>query len=479
MTSEIKKLGSDTILYGMGTILPRVINSILVPFQTRVFPKEDYGEISELYGYVAFFNIIFLFGMETTFFRFANKPGHDPDRIFRATQTVVLTISLLVTALLLIFQNQISAAFSISNPNLVSWIALIILIDAVVAIPFARLRLRNKPFQFSLYKVLNISVLVGLNVYLLVYAGFPSPGIELVFLANLLANALFLIFFFKDLISWRPLIDKAVLPDLLSYSFPIVVTGLAGMTNEMFSRIAIDNWLPQNFYPGKSPEYIQGVFSACYKFSIFMSIAVQAFRFAAEPFFFSKASDKNSPALFAKVNHYFVLFASAIMIVICLNLDWLKYFVDPESWAGLIMVPFLLLGYLFLGVYFNVSIWFKVTDKTYFGTIIAIVGAVLTVGLNYLLIPVYGIIGSSLVTLICYFTMTALGYGFGQRYYPIPYTVGKDLAIITIACLLVFINTKIVIDNVILSIGTRGLVSLVVLWITYRLTFRKSDSINA
>ena len=463
----------------MGTILPRTINFILVPLQTRVFPKEEYGEISELYGYVAFFNIIFLFGMETAFFRFANKPGHDPARIFRETQTVVLAISVLISLLLIGFHHEINQAFAISNPNLVIWISLTMLIDAAVAIPFARLRLNSKAIQFTLFKVANVLVLVGLNFYLLSYAGISSPGIELVFLANLIANSLYLIFFFKDLITWRPLIDKRFLPELFSFSFPIVVTGLAGMTNEMFSRLAINNWLPENFYPGKSPDYIQGVFAACYKFSVFMSIAVQAFRFAAEPFFFSKAEDKNSPALFAKVNHFFILFASAFMIVICLNLDWLKYFVDQESWEGLIIVPFLLLGFLFLGVYFNISVWFKVTDKTYYGTVIAIIGAVITIVLNYLLIPVYGIIGSSLVTLICYFTMTALCYGLGQRYYPVPYTIGKDLTIITTACLIVFMNMKLEIPNLIFSIILRGLISLGILWLVYHITFRKSDSINA
>lgn len=476
MKGEIKKLASETVLYGVGTILPRMLNFLLVSVHTRVFPEEAYGDISELYGYVGFFNIIFLFGMETAFFRFANKEGQDPNKIFRIAQTVVMAISICLSCIFLAAHVPIAKEYS-ANSNIVLWIILTLLVDAIVAIPFARLRLQKKAFHFTAFKLMNIALYIGLNFYFLFYAGDPAPGIELVFLANFLANAVYLIFFFKDLISWRPLFDKVISPQMLSYSYPIVLTGLAGMTNEMFSRVAIDNWLPKNFYPGKSSDYVQGVFSACYKFSVFMSLAVQAFRFAAEPFFFSRASDKNSPELFAKVNHYFVLTACAIMVGICLNLAWMKYFIGPtytEGLAeGLAIVPVLLLGYVFLGIYYNMSVWFKVTDKTHFGTIITLVGAILTVSLNYLLIPALGIMGSAYATFICFAAMTILCYTLGQRYHPIPYTIGKDLAAISIACLLVFINARIEIENEIVSIGARGFVSILAAWIVYKMAFGK------
>jgi O-antigen/teichoic acid export membrane protein len=474
LTSDIKKLASETVLYGVGTILPRMLNFLLVPLHTSFFKQEDYGAISEFYGYVAFANIIFLFGMETAFFRFSSKPGNETKRIFRITQTVVTTISLSLSVVLLIFYRSLAEAFSISEGRIIIWILLTILIDTLVAIPFASLRLNKRPIRFTVYKLINIGLLIGFNLYFLFLAGNASPSIEVVFLSNVLANAVYLVFFFKDLIAWRPLFDKNLSPEILSYSYPIVLTGLAGMTNEMFSRIAIDNWLPKNFYPGKSSDYIQGIFSACYRFSVFMSLVVQAFRFAAEPFFFSKASDKNSPELFAKVNHYFILVACALMLGICLNMDWLKYFVDSGYWEGLNIVPVLLLGYIFLGIYYNISIWFKVTDKTYFGTIITMVGAVVTISLNYWLIPLYGIMGSSVVTLLCYFSMTVLCYLIGQRYFPVPYTIGKDLLVISFTCLLVFVNAQIAIENKILSIGLRGVVSLIIVWVVYRITFRKT-----
>lgn len=460
MTGEIKKLASETVLYGLGTMLPRMLNFLLVPLQTRVFPKEDYASISELYGYAAFLNIIFLFGMETAFFRFSNKEAAQHERIFRVTQTVVLGISGAFTILFLFFIPSLSTAFHVSNPNVITWLALTLLVDAIVAIPFARLRQQKRTLAFASYKIINVTLLVGLNLYFLVYSGNPAPAIEFVFIANFVANAAYLLFFYKDLLSWRPLFDKKITPEILTYSYPLVITGLAGTTNEMFSRIALNDWLPKNFYPGKTPEYMQGVFAACYKFSVFMSIIVQAFRFAAEPFFFSKASDKNSPALFARVNHYFVLLACVIMVGICLNLDWLKYYVDKESWQGLAIVPILLLGYIFLGIYFNMSVWFKVTDRTYYGTIITIIGAVVTIAFNYLLIPQYGIIGSSIATVLCYFSMTVLCYVFGQRFYPIPYSIGKDFLLLAGTCAIVYLNMKLEIPNFWVSVAVRAFASI-------------------
>ena len=479
LTTEIKKLASETALYGVGTILPRMLNFFLVALHTRVFKEEDYGGISELYGYVAFANIIFLFGMETAFFRFSNKEGMDRQRIFQLTQTVVLIISSVLSIIFLIFYQQIAQGFSLADKSIVIWIVLTMLVDAAVAIPFAQMRSQKKAVRFVSYKLVNIALLIGLNFYLLLYAGYESPGIGLVFLANFLANAVYLIFFFKSLISWKPIFDRKVSPQIFSYSYPLVFTGLAGMTNEMFSRIAIDNWLPNDFYPGKSSKYVQGIFSACYRFSVFMSLVVQAFRFAAEPFFFSKASDKNSPALFAKVNNYFILIACTCMVGICLNMEWIQYFIGPKYREGLAeglsIVPVLLMGYIFLGIYYNISAWFKVTDRTHVGTIITVFGAAITIGLNYWLIPLYGIMGSACVTLICYACMAALCYIIGQRYYPMPYSIGKDIMTLIITTAIVWANYQIEIANQVLSIGLRGGFSVLIALIVYFIIFRKRE----
>jgi O-antigen/teichoic acid export membrane protein len=334
------------------------------------------------------------------------------------------------------------------HSGLVLWLCAIMFIDAVVSIPFARLRLQKKAIQFALFRITNVVILIGLNVYFLKLVYDPAIGIRYVFLANLIANAAYLLFFFKLLISWRPAYDPIMTPKVTTYAYPIMITGLAGMTNEMFSRLTLDWWLPKNFYPGKTSEYALGIFGACYKFGMFMNLAVTAFRYAAEPFFFSNAADKQSPELFAKVNYYFVIVCCTILLGVSLNLDIVKYFLrSPLYWEGLPIVPILLLAYLFLGVYYNLSVWFKLTDKTYYGTFIAAGGAIFTIAGNYILIPVAGYVGSTWVTLLCYFLMTATSYYLGRKFYPIPYDIGRTMAYIVGTTLLVYAANLLTFDS--------------------------------
>ena len=439
--NQLKRLAGETVLYGLGSIVPRFLNFLLVPLHTSVFAPEDYGVITKLFAYVAVINIIFMFGMETAYFRFATKPGAEEKRVFNLAQTIVVSISILFSLIFIVWANPIAQFLLIpTHADLVIWLAIIMLIDAVVAIPFARLRLEKKASRFAIGKLINISILVGLNLFFLKISFNPSIGVGYVVLANLLANSFYLLFFAPTLLSWRPAFDGKISPSMLSYAYPIMFMGLAGMTNEMFSRLTLEWWLPKDFYPGKSGDYALGVFGACYKFAMLMSLAVQAFRYAAEPFFFSNASDKNSPQLFAKVNHYFIIVCCALLLAVSINLDILKYFLgNEEYWEGLSIVPILLTGYLFLGVYYNLSVWYKLTDKTHYGTLITVGGAIITIILNYLLIPTLGYVGSSWVTLICYFSMTIACYLLGQKYYPIPYAVLKSLSYITVTIALIYL----------------------------------------
>jgi len=341
-------------------------------------------------------------------------------------------------------------------------------IDAVVAIPFARLRLQKKATRFALGKLLNVIILIGLNIYFLKISYNPSVGIAYVVLANLIANAFYLLFFWQTLISWRPAYDKNISPAMISYSYPILLTGLAGMTSEMFSRQTLDWWLPEDFYPGQSSAYALGIFGACYKFAVLMNLAVQAFRYAAEPFFFSNASDKKSPQLFAKVNHYFVIVCCILLLGVVINLDLLKYLLgDSKYWEGLPIVPILLLGYLFLGVYYNLTVWFKLTDKTYYGTIITVIGAIVTIAANYYLIPLYGYMGSSWATLISYLTMTILCYMLGQKHYPIPYNVIKSVGYIILTTALAYAVSFISIENQWAATSFHAFILIAYLFIIY------------
>jgi O-antigen/teichoic acid export membrane protein len=474
---KIRRLAGETVLYGLGSILPRAINFLLVRLHTKVFMPEEYGVITTLYAYAAFINVIYLFGMETAYFRFSSKPEADEKRIFNLAQTAVLGVSLVFSILLIIFYQPVAVALELPNhPEYVIWFVAIMFVDALVAIPFARLRFQKKALQYAAGKLINIGIVVVLNLYYLNFAFDPSIGVGFVFLINLLANLFYVFFLFRTLLAWRPAYDPAISPHMLSYSYPIMITGLAGMINETFSRSMLVWWLPRDFYPGKTAEYAVGIFGASYKFAVLMNLVVQAFKFAAEPFFFSHASDKNSPELFARINHYFIITCCVILLAVSINMDVVKHLLlgDQQYWVGLKIVPILLLAYLFLGVYYNLSVWFKLTDRTYFGTALAIGGAIITVGGNYLVIPIAGYLGSSWVTLVCYFVMTVASYLIGQRYYPIPYRVKQDILYIIFTVGLVYgVTEGIHIQNAIVSFAVHQVILVAYLLVIYLLERRE------
>ncbi len=452
--SKLKKLAGETVFYGLSTIVPRGLNFFLVALHTRIFEPKEYGVITNLLGYVALLNIVYMFGMETTYFRFVNQPKADKKKLFNQAQTIVVSISTFITALLIVFSTPLSHHLHIDNhPEFIIWLALIMLIDASVAIPFARLRNEKKPIRFAAAKLINVGIVLLLSyIFLSLKVGYhPAIGVGYVFLINLIANAFYLFYLVRLLLEWRPEFDRAAFKKMLIYSYPIMLTGLAGITNEMFSRITLGWWLPSGFYANQTTDEALGVFGACYKFSVIMLLAIQAFRFAAEPFFFSNAADKNSPKLFAQVNHYFTVFGCILLLTISINMDLFKFYISSRYWEGLPIVPILLLAYLIIGCNYNFNVWFKVTDKTYFGTIITVGGAVLTISLNYLLIPIGGYLASSLVTLIVFFLMAASCYALGQKYYPIPYKITHELILIAITIALVYGVSYFTIPNQILA----------------------------
>jgi len=446
---RIKRLAGETILYGLGSIVPRFLNFLLVPLHTAVFNPEDYGVITKLFAYAAVVYTIFTFGMETAYFRFATKPGNDEKKVFNLAQTVVLAISVCGTLLFVLLASPIAELARVpGKTNYIYWLSAIMFIDAIVSLPFARLRLLKKPMLFAAGKLINVTILVALNVYFLKYAYTPALGVSFVMIANVIANSFYILFVFRSLVSWRPTYDKDLTPVMFTYAYPVMITGLAGMTNEMFSRTTLDLWLPEGFYEGQSSAHALGVFGACYKFSVVMTLATQAFRYAAEPFFFSSALDKDSPALFSRVNHYFVIVCCIILVGVSINMDIFQYFLrGPEFREGLFIVPILLLAGMFLGIYYNFSTWFKLTDRTYFGTIIAAGGVVVTIAANYLLIPIAGYLGSSYASLLCYFSMAIACYLLGQKFYPIPYQIGRGAAYILASIVIVYAVNQVSILN--------------------------------
>ncbi len=465
--SIAKKLASQTAIYGVSSIVGRVLSYLLVPIYTAHFAAAEYGIVTSLYAYVSFLNVVFTYGLETTFFRFANRPGEDRQELYNRTLSLLLLSSIVLTVLLALLARPLLALLHLppSHYEYAIWIALILGLDAVAALPFARLRLENKARLFAAIRLTNILLYVGLNLFFvvlcpavlqskpdallatlrpLVQAVYnPTMGVGYVFLSNLAASALTLLLLGRELLDFRfrwPRLD--FLRPLLAYALPLMMMGMAGMVNEMLDRVLLPTYLPEGFYPGLSSLAAVGVYGACYKLSIFMSLIIQAFRYAAEPFFFAQSTEKNSPATFALVLKWFTLCCTFIFIGISLNLSWIGplFLRRPEYLTGLGVVPILLLANLFLGVYYNLSVWFKLTDKTYYGTYIGAAGAVLTVALNILLIPLLGYMGSAWATLACYFMMAAICWWLGERHFPVPYPVGRLLVWLLAAVALVLLG---------------------------------------
>ena len=493
--STFKKLASDTALYGISTILGRMLNFVLVPLQTYVFARP--GELAsnvELYSYVAVLLTIYILGLETAFFRFAarNKGlenAAERQRVFNDAQSIVMLVTGVSTLFILLLTPELAVWLNYPGQQLfIVWTALIVAIDAVVAIPFARLRVENKPRQFVRAKIISIALVVFFNFFFLIVcrdinAGKyltvfqplirwfynPAIGPGYIFLANLLGNAAYFLLLRDAFRGFRFRIDPMQARVLLTYAFPIMLTGLAGVVNSMTDRLFLQHWLPEDFYPGLTNKDALGIYGNCLKLSVFMALAIQSFKFAADPFFFSQAEDKNAPDLLARVTKWFLIVCLFIWVGVSLNLDIIGLLVSKRYRSGLGIVPLLLLANLFLGVYYNIAFWFKLSDKTSYGTLITVVGAVITVLGNIFLIPLIGYTGCAVAFLTSSFVMMALCYVLGEKYYPVPYNVRSALLYITGSGLLIGLTLYFPISNLWLAVPVHlilfGLFTAVVLFV--------------
>jgi len=455
--SRIKTLAKETAIYGISSILGRMLNWLLVPLYTQYMIPAEYGIVTELYAYVAFLVILYTYGMETAYFRFATSGNKDEKTIFSLTQTSILFSSLLLSSILILFSTPVVNYLEYpGQERYIVWFSIILAIDAISAIPFAKLRLAGRSKQFAAIKLINIFINIGLNLFFIVYCTrvvqqdhhamkdfvltfFDEKNlVDYVFISNLIANGFVILLMSPVIFKMKIEIDRATMINMYRYAFPIMIMSLAGVTNEMLSRAVLKKWLPDGFYENYSNQAALGIFGAAYKLSVFMTLAIQAFRYAAEPFFFSRAKDADSKRLFSRVMEGYILFSSFILIVISLNLDIIgKLFLRSASYReGLVVVPILLLANLFLGIYYNLSVWFKLTDKTYYGTFISIIGALITIILNFLLIPLLGYLGSAFATLACYVVMSGINYYYGQKHYPIPYKFLKAMLYIFVASIM-------------------------------------------
>ncbi len=439
--NPLKKLASQTAIYGLSSVVGRLLNYLLVPLYTRYFLPEEYGVVTELYAYVAFLVIILTYGIETAFFRFSQKENN---RIVYSTSLISLLFSsLLFIILMFVFSENISSSIGYpNNQEYVKWFALIIGLDAISSISFAKLRALNKATRFALIRLVNIFINIGLNLFFIIYCPYaiennlqslnfvnsvysPSIGVGYIFIANLFASAITILMLLPEMINSVWIFERNLWKKMMIYASPLLIAGLAGMTNETIDRILLKYLLPES--SNISREI--GLYGAFYKLSIIMILFIQTFRFAAEPFYFSQEREHNSRKIYADVMKYFIIVTSFIFLIVTTFYDFFINFLGSKYHddRGFLVVSILLFANFFLGIYYNLSIWYKLTEKTRYGAYIAIFGASITIILNILLIPVFGFVGCALATLICYSSMVLLSFYLSNKHFPTPYNYYRIL----------------------------------------------------
>ena len=456
--SVLKKFAGHTLIYGLSTIIARVLNFVLTPLFVNKFPAAVYGVFTNLYSWAALLNNLLAFGMETTYFRFIEKHEGDKKAVFNNSFALVLSISVLFILTVLLLQEPIAKTLASLLGNgaalsdfkeYVIFFSVILVSDALAVLPFARIRAENRPVRFATIKLVNILTFVGLNLFFIVLvpnlieAGSMSwlqfekwyrPGwLGYVFVSNLSASVLTLFLLLPELRQFRPKVDLSLLSSMVRYSWPILVANISFIITELIDKILL---IPR-LLPAEQAATDLGIYGAVSKLAIFLSIAVQAFRLGAEPFFFSYAKNSNARQTYAVIMDYFIILMVLAMVGLTANIEVLKYFIkssDPleqvKYWSGLQVIPVLLLSYVFLGIYTNLSIWYKLSDQTSYAIYISLIGAVITLVLNIIFIPLYSYVAAAWVTLAAYFSMAMSSYLWGQRNYAIPYHLKKNLVYI-------------------------------------------------
>lgn len=434
MSNPLKKLASQTAIYGLGNVLPRIITYVFSLVLTYIFKEPSIlAPNAEFFAYISFVNIIFTYGLETAFFNFSRQT-EDKNRVYSTVLISIMLSTVFLTLLIIALSSHIAGWIQYpENRNFVIWCILIVATDALMAIPFARLRLQNKATRFATIKLINVVANIFISVFYFIFCknafaenplsffgSFYNPtiGVGYAFLASLYANLICLAVLYKEFLGFKYIFDKELWKKMMRYAWPLIILGLAGMTNETFDRIILKYLLPKDV-----GLYQLGVYSSCYKIAMFMTIFTTAFKYAAEPFFFNNADDKNSKKTIAVVMKYYVLFCLFIFLGTMMNLPWLKFAISKNYQVGLDVVPILLLANLCLGVYWNLSVWYKLTGKTTYGAVITIIGALITLLINFIGIPHFGFMACAWATFVSYAVMMIISYSLGQKHYPVNYNL--------------------------------------------------------
>jgi O-antigen/teichoic acid export membrane protein len=436
--SPLKRLASQTAIYGASSVVGRFLNYLLVPLFTYTFAPAEYGVVAELYAYMGFLAVLLTFGLETGYFRFRADGGWTPALVYATVLRVLVLGNTAFFLALFVWRQPIADLLRYAeHPEYVWWVAAILALDSIGAVAFARLRAENRAWRFALVKIIEIAANIGLNLFFILVCrqafaedpdsllgGLwnPAIGIGYVFLANLAASGLKLVLLTPELRGALSGFDLTLFRRLMRYSLPMVIIGLAGIINEMLDRAALKYLLPGDDAANLAQL---GIYSACYKLSILMTLFIQAFRYAGEPFFFAQAKQANAQAIYAAVLNWFVIFCVFIFLLVTLYLDVFQHFIGAAYREGLFVVPVLLIANLLLGIYINLSIWYKLTDRTLLGAWVTLAGSAVTVALLFWSVPRFGYAGAAWAHLACYMVMVGLSYALGRRYYPVPYDLKR------------------------------------------------------
>jgi O-antigen/teichoic acid export membrane protein len=430
-----KNLFKQTAIYGLATVIPRMFSFLLVPLYTDLLPKAEYGKVSIIFAYMIFFNVILAYGMETAFFRFYNKETNKKSVIETSSVSIFWT-SLGFLFISLLFRKSLSIWSGIDE-QYITYTIWILVLDALVIVPFSQLRVNQQPIQYAIIKIGNVAVNLFLNIFFLISLPAIAQSnpdhllsnlyiadfqIGYIFVSNIVASLLTFILLSPNYAKLKWHFDYNLWKQMMKYGMPIMIAGIAFAINEQFDKILLGKLLPANIAAAEV-----GVYSACYKLGLFMVLYRTAYTLGIEPFFFSHANNKDAPQTYATITKYFVIFGSFILLSVIVFADVLKMIMiqDASYWEAMKVVPLIILANFFLGIYTNLSVWYKLIDKTHYGAYISIIGAVITLALNYLLIPTMSYYGSAIATIAAYGSMMGISYYFGNKYYPIPYDINK------------------------------------------------------
>jgi len=442
MAEQMKKLAKETAIYGVSSILGKFLNWMLVPLYTYVLANPaDYGNVTNLYAWTALLLVVLTYGMETGYFRFANKNKDDANKVYTTTMIAVGFTSLLFAAFCVVYSQPISNAMGYAkNPEFISMLAVVVAMDAFGSIPFAYLRYKNRPIKFAALKLIMIFTNIIFNLFFLLVCPWlvikaptlvewfynPNYGVGYVFVANLMSTAIVTLALIPDIIVAKYSFEWALLKKMLVYSLPLLVLGIAGIMNQTLDKILFPFLMEDKARAATE----LGIYGATSKIAMVMMMFTQAFRYSYEPFIFAQHKDKNSMAAYADAMKLFIIFALFIFLGIVFYLDIFKYIIRYDYWEGLRVVPIILFSFIFQGVFFNLSLWYKLTDKTIFGAYFSIVGTIIIVVINILFVPIFSYMASAWAAFICYFVMMVISFYYGQKYMPIKYDL-KSIGLYT------------------------------------------------